>query len=322
MPTPSFDLIDVIKTIQKQKRLILLMTLAAMGVGCIFFLVKKKKYKASAHFLVNNPLYGDRNTVFRDYEQRYVDYFGGDDDLDRVSALLGSDTVKDRIIRNCQFQIVYKTDINTEKGHAFLMGVFDKNFNVKRTEYKEMEVSYIAYDSVTAANVANMAVKVAEETFRSYYTQMRNGMAKSISDKVKQLDTTIAMYTDSLASMRDRNNIYGLISPSRKNTMTSDVKGGGKGFGRAIEEVQNIESIKDQLVIDRARYISLINEHTATTNSAMDYLKVTTTAVPPSGPMGPPLLTILGSAMAIGLFFSVLFVLIMAYYRVLMSTPR
>ena len=130
------------------------------------------------------------------------------------------------------------------------------------------------------------------------------------------------MYTDSLASMRDRNNIYGLISPSRKNTMTSDVKGGGKGFGRAIEEVQNIESIKDQLVIDRARYISLINEHTATTNSAMDYLKVTTTAVPPSGPMGPPLLTILGSAMAIGLFFSVLFVLIMAYYRVLMSTPR
>ena len=272
MSTPSFDLIDVIRTIQKQKRLIILITIAAVGLGCIFFAVKKRKYKASAHFLVNNPLYGDRKTVFRDFEQRYVDYFGGDDDLDKVTALLGSDTVKDRIIRNCQFQIVYKTDINTPKGHAFLMSTFDKNFNVKRSEYKEMEVSYIAYDSVTAANVANMAVKVAEEAFRNYYVAMRLGMAKSVSDKVKQMDTTIAVLTDSLANMRDRSNIYGLISPSRKNVMNSEIRGGGKGFGRAIEEIQNVESVKDQLVMDRARYISLINEHTASTNSAMDYL--------------------------------------------------
>ncbi len=296
MSTPSFDLLDVIKTIQKQKRFIIIITLVAIGLGGVFFAIKKKKFKADAHFLVNNPLYGDRNTLFRNYEQRYVDYFGGDDDLDRVTALLNSDTVKDRIIRNCQFQDVYKADINSEKGHAFLMGVFDKNFNVKRSEYKEMEVSYIAYDSVTAANVANMAVKVVEESFRNYYVSMKVGMAKSIADKVKQIDSSINVNTDLLVA--------------------AEAAGGAKN----AETAKTIRATKDMLVADRAKYISLINEIEATTNSAMDYVKVTTRATPPTSPMGPALSMILIVATCLGLFFSTLFVLVMGYYKKLMAT--
>ena len=322
MSTPSFDLIDVIRTIQKQKRIIILITLVAVGLGGIFFAIKKKKYKASSHFLVNNPLYGDRQTLFRSFETRYVDYFGGDDDLDRVTALLNSDTVKERIIRNCQFQIVYNADINTEKGHAFLMSVFDKNFNVKRSEYKEIEVSYIAYDSVTAANVANMSVKVVEEIFRHYYTITKDGMATSIKAKVHELDSTINIFTDSLANMRDKHNIYALISPSRQNLTNGDMKGGGKGYGKAIEEVQNIESIKDQLVMDRAHYISVLNEFSASSASSMEYLKVISRAHPPTGPSGATLTMILGISGCLGLFFSALMVLILAYYNRLMSIQR
>lgn len=298
MSTPSFDLIDVIKTIQKQKRIIIVVTLIAVALGGVFFAIKKKKFRASSHFLVNNPLYGDRNTLFRNYEQRYVDYFGGDDDLDRVTALMNSDTVKDRIIRNCQFQIVYKADINSEKGHAFLMGVFDKNFSVKRSEYKEMEVSYIAYDSVTAANVANMSVKVCEEAFRNYYVSMKMGMAKSIRDKVKQIDSAISTSTDSLVRVE------------------------GAGGSRNIEMAKSIRATKDKLVEDRAEYISLINETEATTNSAMDYVKVTTRALPPTSPTGATLVTVLMIAACLGLFFSTLLVLVLAYYNRLIAFER
>ena len=300
MSTPSFDLIDVIKTIQKQKRIIIVITVIALGVGGIFFAAKKKKYKASAHFLVNNPLYGDRNTLFRNYEQRYVDYFGGDDDLDRVTALMGSDTVKDRIIRNCQFQIVYNADINSAKGHAFLMGVFDKNFSVKRTEYKEMEVSYIAYDDSTAATVANTAVKVCEEAFRNYYVGMKMGMAKSIGDKLKQIDSTINANTAALAEARSANH------PE----------------GKAIGNPASIEVVQTQLMQDKAKYISLINELEATTNSSMDYLKLTTRALPPTSPTGPSLTMVLTVAGFLGLFCGTLLVLVLAYYNKLMTFER
>jgi uncharacterized protein involved in exopolysaccharide biosynthesis len=318
----SFDLIDIIRSIQKQRRFIIIVTLLCMALAAVFLLVKKKKYKASARFLVTNPLYGDRQTLFRNKESRWVDYFGGDDDLDKVIAFTNADTVRERIIRNSQFQTVYNQDINEPKGFASLMGIFKKNFNVKRSEYKDVEVSYVAYDAQTAANVANMSVQVLEETYRSYYTSMKDNMASAIAAKKLELDSSINIYTDSLANMRDRHGIYSLISPARQNVLVSEIKGGGKGYGRAIEEIQNIEAIKDQLVYDRAQYISIMNEFAATTHNSMRFLKVISRAVAPTSDTGPGWGTTLIAAALLGIFFSSLWVLVMAYYRKLNAVVR
>ncbi len=315
MAAPSFDIIEIVRTIKKRKLFILGVTVVAMALGGAFLAVKKKKYKAEARFLVNNPHYGDRHTLFRSYETRYVDYFGGDDELDKITALANSDTVRDRIIRNCQFQVVYNQDINTPKGHASLMSIFNKNFNVKRSEYKDIQVSYIAYDAQTAANVANMSVKVLEEIYRSYYTYMKKNMYNSINTKVVQLDSGINALTDSLAKLRDKYNIYSIVSPTRQNMVSGDMKGGGAGYGKAMEEIQNIESIKDQLVSDRAHYISNLNELEVSENSSMDYLKLITRASVPTSATGPGLMIVLTVAGFIGLFFSVMYVLFMAYLR-------
>jgi uncharacterized protein involved in exopolysaccharide biosynthesis len=293
-----------------------------MALAGASVLVKKKKFKAEARFLVNNPLYGDRNTLFRSIDTRYVDYFGGDDDLDKIMAFAGSDTVRNRIIRNCQFQVIYKKDINDPKGYAELMSIFKKNFNIKRTEYKDVEVSYTDYDPQTAANVANMSVKVLEETYRQYYNNIKNGIYKSINDQVTKLDSSINTLTDTLATMRDQYGIYSIISPARQNVITSEIKGGGKGYGRAIEEIQNIESIKDQLVADRAHYISALNEFYATTNSALDFVKVITRALPPTNAAGLSTEITLVAAGLLSFFFSTLYVLLMAYYRKLNAIER
>ncbi|MGN6569386.1 MAG: Wzz/FepE/Etk N-terminal domain-containing protein [Flavipsychrobacter sp.] len=322
MTTPYFDLVDIIRAIQKHRRFIIIVTVVAAILGALFFAVRKKKYKAEAQFLVTNPLYGDRNYLFRNRDTRFIDFFGGDDDLDKVTALAGSDTVRDRIIRNCQFQEVYKSDINDPKGHAFLMNIFNKNFNIKRTEYKDMEVSYIAYDAQTAANVANMSVKVLEEIFRSYYTNIKKSVETSIANKVTQLDSSINALTDTLAAMRDQYKIYDIISPARQNIITGDIKGGGAGYGKAIEEIQNIESVKDQYVSDRARYISELNEFAASTNSSMRFLKVITPAEAPLNPSGPGLMLTIVVAALLGLFFSVIYTVLMAYYRMLNTVER
>ena len=322
MTNTSFDLIDIIRTIQKKRGFILSMTLVAILLGGLFLLIRHTKYKGEACFLVNNPLYGDRSTLFRSQDTRYVDYFGGDDDVDKIMAFANSDTVRDRIIRNCQFQDVYKKDINDAKGHAALMTTFNKNFNIKRTEYREVQVSYIAYDPITAANVANMSVKVLEETYRHYYTAMKLNIYTSINDKVTQLDSAISALTDTLAGLRDKYSIYGLISPDRHNIISSEARGGGKGYGKALEQVQNIESIKDQLLIDRAHYISTLNEFAATTNSSMEFVKLITRALPPTSPAGASVSLVLFLAAIVGLVFSTIYALLITYFRKLNSVQR
>jgi uncharacterized protein involved in exopolysaccharide biosynthesis len=167
-----------------------------------------------------------------------------------------------------------------------------------------------------------MAVKVLEQTYRSYYTTVKNGIYTSINDQKVKLDSSINALTDTLAALRDQHGIYAILSPSRKGVISGEVKGGGKGFGRAMEEIQNIESIKDQLVTDRAQYISLLHEFDATRNNAMDYLKVITRAVPPTRPSGLGMTLTLVGAGLLSFFFSTLWVLIMAYYRKLNAVER
>lgn len=286
-------------------------------------MVKKNKYKADTRFLVTNPLYGDHNYLFRNHETRFVDYNGGDDDLDRVTAFANSDTVRDKIIRKCQFQTVYKADINDPRGHAYLMTIFNKNFNIKRTEYKDMEISYTAYDSVTAANVANTSVQVLEEMYRQYYSSIREGVYNSIKNKLKDVDSQVTALTDTLAGLRDKYKIYSIISPGRQTIINSDVKGsGGSGYGWAIEQVQNIEAIKDQLVSDRAKYVSILNEFAASFSDDMRFLKVTTRAIPPVDPKGPGLLLTIVIAALVGAFFSTIYILLIAYYRMINSIQR
>jgi len=323
MDTLHFDLVDIVRAIQKKFRFVLIITIVAAILGGIFYAVKHKKYKADTRFLVTNPLYGDHNYIFRTHETRFVDYNGGDDDLDKVTAFANSDTVRDKIIRKCQFQQIYKDDINSPQGHAHLMEVFNKNFNIKRTEYKDMEISYIAYDSVTAANVANTSVEVLEEMYRSYYAGIRQGIYNSIKHKLADVDSQVNAYTDTLARLRDQYKIYSIISPARETMTTGEVKGaGGSGYGKAMEQVQNIEATKDQLVTDRAKYVSILNEFSASFNDDMRFLKVTTRAIPPSGPNGPGLMLTLIVAALLGLFFSVMYTLLMAYYKMINSIKR
>jgi len=323
MASPSFDLVDIIRTIQKRRNFVIIITAAAIALGAVFFLVKKKKYKAEARFLVNNPLYGDRSTLFRSIETRYVDYFGGDDDLDKVTALANSDTVRDRIIRNCQFELIYNHgSINDSLGHAFYMSTFDKFFNLKRSEYKDLQVTYTAYDPKTAAGVANMSVQVLEECYRHYYTSMKHDMYASLNNKMTQLDSAINVLTDSLANLRDRYNIYSIISPARQNVISGDIKGGGKGFGKAMEQIQNIEAVKDQLVTDKAHYVSLLNEFSTSASDSMTFLKVITRALPPTSPAGQGILVIMVVCGFLGAFFSSVFVLMMEYFRRINAVVR
>src|SRR5215217_5845574 len=95
---PRFDLVDIVKTLQQKLRLILIVTIAAAVIGAVFFLVRKKQYKAKTAFFVANPLYVDRTNLFRGDYSQFIDYFGKDDDVDKIMAIAKSDSLQRRII--------------------------------------------------------------------------------------------------------------------------------------------------------------------------------------------------------------------------------
>src|SRR6476620_4352890 len=96
--TPRFDLIDITQAIQRRLKFILLVMLAAIAAAA-FYLLTPRKYKATTELLVTNPLYTDRNNLYRNDKATFVDYYGREDDVDKVMAVAKAKATHDSIIK-------------------------------------------------------------------------------------------------------------------------------------------------------------------------------------------------------------------------------
>ncbi|PZF73882.1 Wzz/FepE/Etk N-terminal domain-containing protein [Taibaiella soli] len=321
--TPRFDLVDIAKTIQIRRKLIIGITVAAAILGVVGYLVQKKKYKAIAEFLVTNPEFADRSNIFRNVDTRSIDYFASEEDIDRVMAIAKSDMVRNQVIRNTDLYKIYELDPNNVDDQEKMGGKYKKNFEIQRTENKNLEVSYIDHSPKVSADVTNEIVRVVEETYRNYFNTIKGKMIFSLQNKAHEVDSNIALLTDSLAHMRDRYKIYGIVSPNRQSIVSGDVKPTAADFGRGIEQIQNVEAMKDQFVMDRAKYASLLNEfETGTRADELSYVKVVSSATPPVKPTGLGFILSVIACTFVGFFVAVLAVLFSAYYRALISVER
>lgn len=324
MATPRFDVIDITQTIRKRRRFIIIVTLVAMALGVVFCLVRKKKYKAQTEFFLSNPLYADRNYLFRSLDMHFVDYFAGDDDIDKIIVNAESDVVKDKVIENMKLAEAYNIDMSKPEQRSKLKDIFNLNSKIKRSEYRHLILTYVDTDPVRAANVANEHVKVTEEVFRNYYNTIKGYAYQSIHDKIIEMDSSIAALTDTLSGLRDQYKIYDIISPSRTTNTTASINSNGAtAFGKGVEQIQNISSVKDQLVIDRSKYISLLNEFsTGTKDNEVKFIQVASPAIPPTDQSGPGMLITVLTCALLGIFFSTLYLLLTTYYKILISVER
>ncbi len=301
MSTPRFDLVDIAKTLQQRHKFILIFTLIAALVGAVVYKVVPQKFEASSEVLVANPMVADRNYIFRSTEPRYIDFFAGEDDIDHVMAIAFSDNVKGNVITHMNLYKAY--DLNeTNKDNQEEMGKrWKKSYDVKRTEYKNVEISFKDTDPVRAANVVNDAVRTIETTYRGYYNLLKEQINNSLKTRMQRTDSAISVLTDSIAALKAN------ISSNLKNETV----------------IRNLETIQNQYALDQAKYVTLMNEFTTGTNAKeMEFVQVISPASPPLEPAGLGMvLSIIACAM-VGFFVSVLATLMNGYFKALTSVER
>lgn len=322
--TPRFDLVDIAQTLQRRRKFILIITILAAAVGAVSHLLQEKKYKAKSEFIVANPQFADRNNIFRTTVPVYIEYFANEDEVDRVIAIAQSDTVRNLVAQNMNLYQTYRLDANKPGDVAKMAGIFKGAYDVKRTEYKNMEISFTDTDPARAAAITKEIIKTVEMVYRNYYNSIKLKAYDVLTKNVHSADSMITMLTDSLSQMREKYKIYDLISPARQNIVIANLKPNGTAdYGKGVEQIQNLESIKDQYVTDRAHNISAITEfETGTKLNDLSFIQVISPAVPPTKAAGlGTILTIVASAL-IGLFVAVIITLFTAYFNALTSVER
>ncbi len=308
MSNPRFDLVDIIQTLRKHSKLLLIAVIASAMLGGLFYVFGKKKYKAEADFIISNPLYADRNNLFRNRDTRFVDYFGGDDDLDRVLVIASSDTLRNAVAEKLNLWDTYKLDRTKAGDRLKMKEIFKDKYKMERTEYTTGKVYFEDTDPARAAAVANLSIEISENIFRSYYLKMKNNVANSVRERIDEIDRKIAELTDQqLAMHKNRTNVSGTEEYIKQETKQTE-----------------FAVLREQLIKDKANNISILNELLTgvDSNDQNRYVQVITPATPPEKPAGIGLvLTVIGAAF-FGFFFVAIYLLIITYYRLLINVQR
>jgi hypothetical protein len=254
---------------------------------------------------------------------RFVDYFGTEGDVDKAMTMIESKDVEDSVITLCGLYGAYGFDYGNPKHRAAMSAKYRNNFEAKRTENASIMCSFTDIDAQRSAKVLDAIIKVTDSKFRSYLSVVKNNARDKANKKIEFLNTQVNLYTDSLIKLRQQYQIYDIISPTRQNLLVNSISAAGKiNPAEGVEKIQNIESIKDQLVISRAELMATANELNTTNEEELPVLHyVTTPSVPNKASGLGTILTAIACAFA-AFFFSILLFSFTSYIKALANTER
>jgi hypothetical protein len=266
----TFNLYTLLRLTLKYKTQIASLTiLAAIGTA-IYSVSLKNKYRSYANFYPGSSMIASRDHLFRTDNQDALDQFGFDHEQDRMITIGNCAPIMQDLVNKHNLYKHYGYDtLNDPMAKQKTFKLFNKQYEVSKGSYGNVELSVVDEDRELASIIAQDALTAIQDKFRQFYINSHRGIAQALEVQTHKQDSVIAMLTDTLIKVRNKYNVYDVLSPSRKsatNVRATSAEG--------IEYVQNLEELKDKYVIDRARYESICNEFRTIEHKSIPYIQV------------------------------------------------
>lgn len=299
-----FDLFDVTRIFLQWKKYIIGFSLVVAIVVAAYMFSLRTYYRGYGAFYPASSVISGRINLFRESQQDWIDYFGEENEVDRAFVIGGSSKVISHLIDSFKMAEHYQIDVKADKqGAQKVVKKFLKNYQVNRTGYNHIEVTFTDPDSELAAGVVNVAMNSIENELRQLFIRINTQLALAIDIRRDSLNQELVEMTDSLVKLRVQYGIYDIVSPSR-NIMSSSAKGSGAFYAEGLEKVQNLEELKDKLAVDKAKYLSLSNEFKTSMFPGFPMIHVVQWASPFGPKAGPFRIITVLSSLLLALIFA------------------
>lgn len=201
------NLLDVVRTIFKWKKPIIITCLAIGLVTAAISLLLPNYYEASTTFYAASPSLQSPSVIFGE-STKELQFYGTGEDMDRLVQASESNELFNYLTEEFDLYNHYDIDTSSIKAKSKLRLRFSKHFNVIKNERDAIILSVEDKDREFSAKMANAARDKINDIANGLIRESQSEIIKSyelqISDKIE----TLTIISDSLSALRSRYGIF------------------------------------------------------------------------------------------------------------------
>ncbi|HHS94972.1 MAG TPA: hypothetical protein ENJ45_00155 [Phaeodactylibacter sp.] len=208
----AYNLIEVLKTISRWKKPILTVTVLAFLGSIVLTLMMDNYYESTTEFYAASPDLAKPAPVGRESGDR--DYYGEDEDRDRVLSIAESGQVLNYLIHKYNLYEHYEIDTSSIKAPHQVAKKLGGLYDVLRTKFGSIKISIEDKDPKLAAAMVNDARDKVEEICRTLIKESQRKEIAAFKKNIKEKNVEIKVLGDTLRKLRAHYAIYNTITQS------------------------------------------------------------------------------------------------------------
>lgn len=209
----SYNLLDVLSTIFKWKKAILLTCVATAVLSAIISLLLPVYYKATTIFYAASPDLAVPEAIFGN-STTTPDYYGTENDMNRIMSIAKSNELATFMIDSFKLYQHYDIDTTSPKAAYYVRLNFAKHFEVLKTKYDAIELSIEDRDRELAARMANTAREFINHLGQALIKDGQAKLLQTFEANIRAKEESLRMVNDSLQQLRERYGVYNHLAQS------------------------------------------------------------------------------------------------------------
>jgi len=199
MSDSSFNLLDVMATLQRSRKSIVTFVVTSVVIATITVFLMPKYYRSIAIVVAANPALADKARLFNPNIEGLYSNYGSTDDLDRIYGMANLDTVYKQLVQEFDLIKYYKlkgTDTALLQRKAVL--ALRDDLTLQKTELSQLKIFIYTKDNNFSAQIANRMVDIIQQMAQAVWKKNYANSLAQLNSEIETFESTILKISYSL----------------------------------------------------------------------------------------------------------------------------
>lgn len=200
------NLLDVLRAIYKRRKSIVLLSILTAVVVAGFSLLLPNWYEGSSTFYVASPDLAKPSPI--GVANTETEYYGEGEDIDRVLTIANSSQIATSMIEQFNLMDHYEIDTSSEKAIVKAMKKFNAHYDVIKTQYEALQMTFESTNPILARDVTNNARDKINDIAQNIIKDSQKKQLQTFESNIESKEQNVIELNYLLDSLRNKYEIY------------------------------------------------------------------------------------------------------------------